>query len=209
MGTKIKKCSIISGAPDTDIAYIKQHLEPSFIIAADSGYEKCLSLDIMPDLIVGDFDSSIKPELDCEIIVLPSNKNDTDTFFALKEAIKRGYSDIMIYSALGNRFDHSYSNLMCLYFCHSKGIHCTIISEKNRIFIGDGKFRIYKSKYKYFSLFAFPEKCDGLTITGVKYPLCNHSLEVDSSLCQSNEISDEFAEISVKSGKLFVILSND
>ncbi len=38
----------------------------------------------------GDFDSHEKPETDRETIVLPVKKDDTDTVFAAKEAMRRG-----------------------------------------------------------------------------------------------------------------------
>lgn len=49
-----------------------------------------------PGLIVGDFDSHENPHLDVETIVLPCEKDDTDTVFAVKEAMKRGYTDFLL-----------------------------------------------------------------------------------------------------------------
>ena len=37
MGTEIKRCLIVSGAPEADIAYIKPLLPGAFVVAADSG----------------------------------------------------------------------------------------------------------------------------------------------------------------------------
>ena len=62
MGKEIKKCLIISGAPEQDIDYYKHYINDRYIISADSGYQKCVKLNIEPDLIIGDFDSSKKPE---------------------------------------------------------------------------------------------------------------------------------------------------
>ena len=59
MGTQIKKCTIISGAPDDDIDFLKENIDvQSFIICADSGYKNCLKAGFTPNLIIGDFDSS-------------------------------------------------------------------------------------------------------------------------------------------------------
>ena len=71
MGTQIKKCTIISGAPDDDIDFLKENIDvQSFIICADSGYKNCLKAGFTPNLIIGDFDSSEKPDINCEIISL-------------------------------------------------------------------------------------------------------------------------------------------
>jgi Thiamine pyrophosphokinase len=62
MGTEIKRCLIVSGAPEADIAYIKPLLPGTFVVAADSGYPKCRCLGAEPDIVVRDFDSSPVPE---------------------------------------------------------------------------------------------------------------------------------------------------
>ena len=46
MGKEIKKCLIITGAPEDDIDYYKQYIDGRFIIGADSGYQKCVKLNI-------------------------------------------------------------------------------------------------------------------------------------------------------------------
>lgn len=53
---------------------------------------KCKKLGIKPDLIIGDFDSSDVPDTDIKTIILPVRKDDTDTFFAVKYAIKQGFN---------------------------------------------------------------------------------------------------------------------
>ena len=75
------KVTIIAGAPGQDVRFLKDNVDrKSFIIAADSGYLNCVSAGIVPDLIIGDFDSSKRPETSAAIMQFPSVKNDTDTF---------------------------------------------------------------------------------------------------------------------------------
>ena len=131
MEYEVKKCSVISGAPDSDIEFIKNHIDySSYIICADSGYLKCCELEIVPNLIIGDFDSSAYPDCDCEIIRLNPEKAYTDTFHCIMEAIERGYNKIEVYSALGDRFDHSYSNILCLSYCKKHNVDCEIVTQK-------------------------------------------------------------------------------
>ena len=107
------KCMIVSGAPVKDYEFLKNNIDlKSFIIAADSGYVTCRNAGIPVNLIIGDFDSSPKPKADCEIIALPAEKDDTDTFSCIKEAIKRGFDEIAIFCAAGSRLDHTYSNII-------------------------------------------------------------------------------------------------
>ena len=111
MGTEIKRCLIVSGAPEADIAYIKPLLPGAFVVAADSGYQKCCRLGAEPDIVVGDFDSSPVPEHTKELIVMPAHKDDTATLAAIKIAMERGYTHLILVGAIGNRFDPSFSNV--------------------------------------------------------------------------------------------------
>ena len=72
-----------------------------FIVFCDSGLNHLESLQVNPGLIVGDFDSHDNPHLGVETIVLPCEKDDTDTVFAVKEAIKRGFDDFLLIGVVG------------------------------------------------------------------------------------------------------------
>lgn len=204
------KFSIVSGAPQQDCAFLKKNLDRnSFIIAADSGYIYCKNAGIIPDLIIGDFDSSAEPSKSKKILKLPKIKDDTDTFYCVKEAISKGADEIEIFCAIGNRADHTYTNMLALNYCLDKGVNAKIIDKRNIISVHNAPFQIKKSEYKYFSLFAFMEDVEGLTIEGAAYNLNNKTLVVSDPLGQSNEFSDDKVNISFKKGKVMLILSND
>ncbi|MBQ6845987.1 MAG: thiamine diphosphokinase, partial [Oscillospiraceae bacterium] len=76
----MKRCVIIGGGEINNVSAIKAVLsEKDFYIFCDSGLYHSEKLGISPDLIVGDFDSHQKPQTDIETIVLPREKDDTDT----------------------------------------------------------------------------------------------------------------------------------
>ncbi len=84
----MKRCVIVGGADINNYEYIKSRLsEDDFIIFCDSGLKHLDSLQVTPGLIVGDFDSHDNPQLDVETIVLPCEKDDTDTFCAHSQII--------------------------------------------------------------------------------------------------------------------------
>lgn len=209
MGKEVKKCVIISGAPEEDINYIKKYLYDSFIICADSGYLKCVKLGIKPDLIVGDFDSAPVADIPCEIVKLEVRKNDTDTFHCVKIAVQKGFDEIVILSGIGSRFDHTYSNVLSLAYCIDKKVKACLINSKNKIFIVDSPVTLESNGYKYFSLFALFENVDNLTIKGAEYDLDNYNLEPFDQLTQSNSFKGENVSISFIKGKLLIILCND
>lgn len=209
MEKKINCCVIISGAPEKELDYYCDYISDSFIISADSGYLKCLELGIIPDLIIGDFDSSDKPDTDIETIILPTVKDDTDTFFAVKEAIRRGFDDITILGGIGSRFDHTYSNVLCLNYCIDNNVRCALINKSNKLIIINDKAQLKRGEYKYFSIFPLFSSCDGVTINGACYNLENRLIHPSEQYTQSNEFKDDTVSISIKSGKLLIVLSND
>lgn len=208
------KCIIISGAPNQNIDYLSNTIDKtSFIICADSGYKTCLKIGITPNLIIGDFDSSPMPNIETEIISLQKEKAYTDTFHCVIEAINRGYTDIDIYCAIGSRVDHTYSNILCLDYCQKHNVKCRIINKNNRLSLIKNKTIINKD-YGNFSLFAYLEDCKGVKIKGAYYTAGFYDKEsldicLGDQFAQSNFVSDDFAEITLDSGTLLLIESND
>lgn len=209
MGTEIKRCTIVSGAPETDIAYMQPLLQGAFVVAADSGYQKCRRLGAEPDIVVGDFDSSPVPEHSKELIVMPAHKADTDTLAAIKIAMEHGYTHLFLVGAIGNRFDHSFSNVANLAYCLDRGVQAEIITPNEKLFISDGPFSFSGAGYGYFSLFAFGGVCRGLTIRGAEWELTDYDLHPATSMCQSNEVRGGECSISFREGRLLTVLSND
>ncbi|MGN0531583.1 MAG: thiamine diphosphokinase [Eubacterium sp.] len=215
MGKISNHCTIVSGAPNENINFLKDNIDAnSFIIAADSGYIKLQNAGIKPDLIIGDFDSAKRPEIDCEILTFPVEKAYSDTFNCVVEAIDRGYDNIDIYFAIGgNRFDHTYSNLLILEYCRKHNVYCRLIDDNNRLsLIIDQK--TIKKEYQFFSIFAYLCNCHGVTIEGAYYDQSFYSLDsMDIMVCdnfaQSNQIIGSECTIRVKDGVLLLVESND
>ena len=203
----MKECWIFGSAEIKD--YSKYSVsQDAFVIAADGGYTHLRNMGINPDLILGDFDS-IKEELpsDCEIITVPSEKDDTDMMLAVKKAIERGCREITICGALGGRLDHTIANLQTLEYIFDHGGNGRIFSEDNIIFFqGKGKKSYPKMNGFYFSVFAVTENIT-LTLSGTKYNITEHILKRKFPLGVSNEIFEKEAVCDVKSGKLLVIYS--
>ena len=187
-----------------------------FVIAADKGYKYAFQLRISPDLIIGDFDTATSPavtEKKIELIILPPEKDMTDTEAALDIAAAKHPSSITILGGLGGRFDHTMGNIALL---SKYDLPIKIKDEKNSvILLRPGEYFVAKDDYKYISLDPFTPSVSGLSISGVKYTLKDAELTHDNTLGISNEIigiSPEASltcEISFKTGKLLVCQSND
>ena len=201
-------CLIISGAPECyfPVSFTKA----DFVIACDAGYIHAQRADIVPDVIIGDFDSYLGDlPGGVEIIRTKPEKDDTDTMMALKLAIRRGYRRIMLVGALGGRVDHMLANISLIAFAASKGADLQIVDGHHQIFaVRDGKRRVPRSSWRNISVFAFDTECTGVTLRGVKYPLEGAVLTNTFALGVSNEFTEDIAEISVESGILIVVLSD-
>ena len=67
--------------------------------------------------------------LPVETIILPHEKDDTDTVYAVKEAVSRGFSDFLLIGVIGDRFDHSLGNISILLMLDSLGKTAKIVDD--------------------------------------------------------------------------------
>lgn len=190
--------------------------EADLIIAADSGYNNASRLGVRPGLLLGDLDSidrkSLAPdELEhIEKIIVPAIKDDTDTQLAVDTAISRGADEIYIIGGLGGRLDHTLSTVFLLEYIKDKGARGVITDGRNRVRIMEsGEELTIKRGYKYLSLVGLTDTCEGVSISGVFYPLKDAVLERKYAFAVSNEITADAAEISLSKGILLVIESRD
>ena len=188
------------------------------VIAGDRGLEALYQLKIIPNHVVGDFDS-VSPEIlefykkQPKIIFHTYNaeKDNTDTDIALKLAIQMKSSEITILGALGKRMDHAIANIHILKDALGANIPCQILDEHNRIYLVNTEKTLEKDKVygKYISLIPLTSTVEGLTLKGFKYPLNKYNLPIGISLGISNEIIEDIAHIEMEKGILIVIESKD
>ena len=188
------------------------------LIAADSGMNFYYQAKLLPDLIVGDFDSA-KPEVlafyeqnpAVEVCRLNPIKDDTDTEHAIREAIRRGASEITIFGATGTRLDHVMGNLTLLGIGLEEGVEISLMDPYNKIRMIRESLTIRKDQQfgSFISLLPYAGDVEGVTLTGMKYPLKDYTMGGFNSLGVSNEILAEEAVIQMKKGFLLVIESRD
>lgn len=186
------------------------------IIAADSGYNNASRLGVRPGLLLGDLDSIDRKKLapdeleHIEKIIVPAIKDDTDTQLAVDTALERGADEIIIIGGLGGRLDHTLSTVFLLEYIKDKGARGVITDGRNRVQIMEsGEELTIKRGYKYLSLVGLTDTCEGVSISGVFYPLKDAVLERKYAFAVSNEITADAAEISLSKGILLVIESRD
>ena len=188
------------------------------IIAVDAGMDFFYKNRIMPDVIVGDFDSVEQEALEffqgqeqMDIHRLNPEKDDTDTEYALRFAIGRGATKITVLGGTGSRLDHVIGNVVLLGAGLEKNVSIELLDTHNKIKMVNSSLSIRKDERfgKYLSVIPITGKVDGVTITGVKYPLDNYDMHGFNTLGISNEIVDDEAAITVRNGIVLVIESRD
>ena len=203
----MKRCVIIGGADIIDYADAKRYLSSDdFYIFCDCGLKHMAGLGVEPDLIVGDFDSFKNPNLQVETIVLPCEKDDTDTVFAVKEALKRGFEDFLILGVIGQRLDHTLGNVSILKMLFDKGFKALMVDDYCEMQALGSSVQYIDDSYPYFSLLNIFGKTTGVTIKNAKYPLENAEITCDYQYGVSNEVlKGKIAEVSVDNGTLLLI----
>lgn len=202
----MQRCVIFGAAPVENYGRIEKYLRPDdYIIACDGGLSHLEKLGLKADLITGDFDSHEKPA-EGNIIVLPREKDDTDTFYAAKEALKRGFTDFLLTGMTGARIDHTLANLSLLMYLAEHGAKALILDDWSEIsVISDGTFYVEDS-FSYFSLITPHEKTENVTIRNAKFLLTDGTIKDTYQYAVSNEVlPGKTAEISLKNGKLILI----
>lgn len=213
-------CLIVTGG-NVDLDLLNNYYNSNkdlLIIAVDKGLEALYKLNIVPNHIVGDLDSVNQEilkhynNISCiKIHKYMPEKDYTDTDIALKLAIDLHVSSIIILGATGTRIDHILANIHILTYAQNNQIPCYILDTNNKIYLTDNSIILNKNEIhgKYISLIPLTTSVEGLTLKGFKYPLDNFCLTVGKSLGVSNEIIENIATISLKSGILIVIESKD
>lgn len=195
----MKKCCIFAAG---EYDFTPAPPAGALVIAADAGLSHCAS----PDFVIGDFDSLGAVPGGDNIIRLPVEKDVTDTWAAVQLALSKKCDDFYIYGALGGRIDHSLANLALAAFISRQNAAVHIFGGGYEISaVTDGSVRIKGEPGCTLSVFSWSEKSEGVTLHGLKYPLCGAVLENTFPLGVSNSFVDCEAEISVKHGTLLIM----
>ena len=202
----MKRCVIVGGAGINNYDYIRGRLcANDYIVFCDSGLRHLEPLQVNPSLIVGDFDSHDNQYLDGETIFLPCEKDDTNTVFAVKEAIKRGFDDFLLIGVVGARLDHTLGNVSSLLYLDSLGKKGYIIDDYSEMEIVSNKPAYIENSFSFFSLLNISGTAKRVTIKNAKYPLNDGEISCEYQYGISNEVVGEIAEISIREGKLLLI----
>lgn len=213
---KESACIIIAAGDFTPVDIKKK--DGDFCIAVDGGFLYCRLLGMIPDLIIGDMDSideetkawvmAFQREHPDRVIVLNPQKDDTDTLAAIRIGLEKGYREFRLYGAMGGRVEHTIANIQCLCFLKNRGAKAYLMDANTMLtVIKEETVSFAKNMEGYMSLFALGERAEGVTISGMKYPLMQATVTNEYPIGISNEFVGETGSVTVEKGMLLLIVS--
>lgn len=190
------------------------------VLAADGGYRALYSLGYTPDLLLGDFDSlgdlPLPPDL--PVLRFPARKDDTDTGLALRHGLDRGFRDFALYGCAGGRVDHLLANLQSMARVSRLGATIRLAAPEYDAWALTGPAPDAPAPGPaatltlpdrpggtLVSVFCHGDRAEGVTLTGLSYPLDGADLTADFPLGVSNRrLEGQPATVSVRRGTLLI-----
>ncbi|MDO4284756.1 MAG: thiamine diphosphokinase [Eubacteriales bacterium] len=212
-----KKCILMCAGAFTPVEIERQ--EGDLVIAVDAGLAYLEQLGILPDLIVGDFDSLPQPQWETldeyrqsrpqSVLELPVAKDDTDTLAAVKEGLARGYRKFYLYGALGGRIDHAMANIQTLVYLKEHGaVGYLMDASCMAMVLRSETVRFHRGMEGIFSLFALDREIRGVTLEGLRFEIRDAVVSNGFPVGTSNQfLPEEEACVTVGEGTALVIVT--
>lgn len=206
---------VSSGELGNPESFIQKLPPVDYVIASDGGTRHLASLNMTPDLIMGDFDSVDPALLDdyvrqgVKIERFPTDKDKTDTQIAVDRAIAMGAKQVVMLGALGTRFDHSYANVLLLVRLAKHGIAAIVLNDHNAIFISDSMIHLKAPPGTIVSLLPIGSDAVIHATVGLQYGLCDALLPLHYPMGVSNVMTLPEARITISSGYVMAVLAQD
>lgn len=177
------------------------------MLAADAGYLACRQAGVVPDLLLGDFDSMDQPVDFDRVRRMPVEKDDTDTMLAVKTGLEQGCGEFYLYGGTGGkRLDHTLANLQTLLYLRRRGAR-GYLYDNDFVWtaIENETLTVEQTvEWGLLSVFSLEGRAAGIDEAGVQYPLSRASLTAEFPLGVSNHIIAPKARITVRQGALLV-----
>jgi thiamine pyrophosphokinase len=209
---------IVGGGPvDPDQLRAELAAAPQLVIAADRGGRYLREAGRWPDLLVGDFDSLDRAELEAfqaagvELRPFPADKDWTDMELALEIALEKDVSSIRILGGLGGRLDHTFSNAGLLAKAFERGVNAILLDPANELYlVGPGQpLQLAKRDGWGLSLIPLSARASGVTTTGLVFPLHEETLLLSGTRGVHNRFSTSEAQVEVAGGLLLAHLFHE
>jgi len=182
------------------------------LIAADGGLHHLRALGLWPHVLIGDLDSVTPDEATdaqaagAQVRRFSPRKDQTDLELAVRLALDEGAHDVLIFGALGARWDQTLANLLLLAHPDFRGARIRLIDGVQVITIIQDRAVIEGQPGDTVSLISLQGDADGVTTDGLEYPLQRGRLAFGSTLGVSNVLLVRAATVTVEEGLVACIV---
>lgn len=175
-----------------------------YVVACDAGYRYLSETGIVPDMIIGDFDSLGFVPDGTNVVVLQSEKDVTDVGAAIELTLDKGFDEYRLWCCTGGSLAHTLANIQCAAAIARRKKRVFLIGAEENVTAVDGGALTFGEGKGYISVFSCGN-ADGVTLTGLKYHLLDYSMSDGYPIGVSNEFIGKEATVSVKKGTLIVV----
>ncbi len=205
----MSKFALLLGGDVTPTMRLKAQLKDARVIAADSGMKHAAVLGLLPELWVGDFDSADvdlrESYRDTPRLTFPVAKDITDGEIAVRTALEKGATDIILVGAFGGQFDHALAHMTQLVGLAERNIDTFATSGAEEAWPLLNSLTFWQiAKGTRISIIGLTA-LKALSIIGVRWPLNKRDVPVGSTLTLSNEAVGDVA-ITLETGRALVML---
>lgn len=176
------------------------------IIAADGAYNKLIAKNIIPKLVVGDFDSIKNMDYSLTEFIKHADQNLCDFEKCILQVQKLNLGPSLIVGGFGLEPDHCFNNLTLL-AKYSKSLSMTFYAHNSWTKFITTTFQFSGEVASKVSIMPFPEAL--VSSSGLKWELNRHKLSITSNTSARNEILNGEVRIEILEGSALIISESE
>ena len=204
----MSKFAILLAGPITPTARLKRQLDGARAIAADGGIVHATTLKLVPEIWVGDFDSTPKSLADHWHNVPrqthPAEKDASDGELAISEALRRGATSLVLVGGMGGQLDHILAHAGFLVALAKRDIDVFMTSGAEEARGLGSKLELFDLKAgTRISVLPFTDLV-GFSISGVKWPLAGRNVKLGTAFTLAN-VATGPVKLSLTAGNALVV----
>ena len=198
---------VVASGPGPDVAVP----DGGTVIAADGGLDRAAALGLEVDVLVGDLDSVSSAALaraesaGTRIVRHPVAKDATDLELALDEALALGARRVLVIASAGGRLDHLAASLLLLGADRYAELELDALVGDALVHVVRSARTLHGTPGELLTLLPLGDGAEGVTTSGLEYPLDGETLGPGSTRGVSNVFTSAEARVTLAEGILLAI----
>lgn len=201
-----------NGPPPSPELFLRLADENALLLCADGGANHALACGRLPDYVVGDLDSmetEVEQRLPPDRLVqIDADDTGTDLQKVLNHALELEVETAVLTGVTGGRTDHTLWNLGLLR-TYADQLELRMVDDYNEIRLIRGSIRFSARIGLKLSLAPLSIAAEGVTTSGLKFPLSSQTLGYGVRDGISNEVVADPVEIVVDRGDLLLCIQRE